>query len=184
MRSRNQSVRLVLSRAKCDRWSLSDIPVKKYRKSLSFFPSFVVSYSNRNCQALQSNDSNTAMGPIDRYHWRVCVEDTPAPGEHMNTSCPISFPRYAWWDVQSDEAALPIMEKTPRELTELFLPSSHTVGSQSQSSVAVSAAKAAKGALHSIGKALHHQHRHTHRHHHGGDVHVNAVQHVPFICSI
>lgn len=80
------------------------------------------------------------MGP-EGYHWRVCVEDKPAPGD---TSTRKSF---SWWDIQDENAVLPVKEASSSQLAKFFAP-------PREDSVSDTATKAAKGAFKSLGKAL------------------------------
>ena len=80
------------------------------------------------------------MGP-EGYHWRVCVEDKPLPGGSEIES------KFSWWDVQDENASLPVKEATQNQVRKLFAPSK----SESYSDQAT---KAAKGAFKSFGKAV------------------------------
>mmetsp|Transcript_18329 Transcript_18329/g.25847 ORF Transcript_18329/g.25847 Transcript_18329/m.25847 type:complete len:536 (-) Transcript_18329:230-1837(-) len=96
----------------------------------------------QHCAALHSLN---AAGP-DGYHWRVCMEDN-------RTNPPKSGPiPFSWWDIQDENARLPVKESTPQELEHLFFPKhSSSSGSSADSS---SASKAAKGAFKTLGKAM------------------------------
>jgi hypothetical protein len=85
------------------------------------------------------------LGP-DGYHWRVCVEDKPAPGEAGSSKT------YSWWDIQDENATLPIKTASQYNLHKFF--SSSSGGSSSESSVGDDVAKVAKGAFKSLGKAV------------------------------
>lgn len=90
----------------------------------------------RNCAALYGLNH---LGP-EGYHWRVCVEDKSAPGE----AAPKTF---SWWDIQDENAALPIKEASQYQLNKLFGPPKvHHQDGASKS--------AAKGAFLNIGKAM------------------------------
>lgn len=78
------------------------------------------------------------LGP-EGYHWRVFVEDKGAPGD----AGPKSF---SWWDIQDENAALPVKEATQHQLGKFFGPPK--VDSSD------SATKAAKGAFKALGKAV------------------------------
>lgn len=91
----------------------------------------------RNCAALYGLNH---LGP-EGYHWRVCLEDKAAPGE----TGPKTF---SWWDIQDENAALPIKEASTQQLHKFFTPPKvdHTDV----------ATKAAKGAFKTLGKAMSH----------------------------
>eukprot|EP00521_Asterionellopsis_glacialis_P012995 CAMPEP_0195292750 /NCGR_PEP_ID=MMETSP0707-20130614/10802_1 /TAXON_ID=33640 /ORGANISM="Asterionellopsis glacialis, Strain CCMP134" /LENGTH=523 /DNA_ID=CAMNT_0040353311 /DNA_START=64 /DNA_END=1635 /DNA_ORIENTATION=- len=94
----------------------------------------------QHCAAL--HHLNTA-GP-DGYHWRVCMEDN-------RTQPPKSGPiPFSWWDIQDENARLPVKESTPQELEHMFFPKH----SSSPTSSTDSASKAAKGAFKTLGKAM------------------------------
>jgi len=96
--------------------------------------------SHRNCIALRGLNHLGAEG----YHWRVCVEDKAAPGEPLAEK-----PSFSWWDVQDENAKLPVKQATQAQLSKLFaLPSSSATSSSTD------AAKVAKGAFKSLGKAM------------------------------
>lgn len=84
------------------------------------------------------------LGP-EGYHWRVCVEDKPAPGDHSSSS---SRKSYSWWDIQDENAVLPVKEASSYQLNKFFAPH------EKDTSVSETATKAAKGAFKSLGKAL------------------------------
>jgi hypothetical protein len=86
------------------------------------------------------------LGP-DGYHWRVCVEDKPAPGEAGSSKT------YSWWDIQDENATLPIKTASQYNLHKFFS-TSPSGGSSSESSVGDDVAKVAKGAFKSLGKAV------------------------------
>ena len=92
----------------------------------------------RNCAALRGLNH---LGP-DGYHWRVCVEDKPAQGETTATS-------FSWWDIQDENARLPIKQASQYQLSKFFMPKS-----TGEASTADVATKAAKGAFKSLGKAM------------------------------
>ena len=101
------------------------------------------------------------MGP-EGYHWRVCVEDKAPPGD---TSGRKSF---SWWDIQDENAVLPVKEASTSQLRKFFEP-------PREDSVSDQATKAAKGAFKSLGKALAGG---------GGGGHDSAVDHGPPVCVI
>jgi hypothetical protein len=96
-------------------------------------------YFHRNCAALHGLNH---LGP-DGYHWRVCVEDKPGPGSTSETK-----PTFSWWDVQDDNATLPIKEATQSSLNRFFAPPKN----ESYTDVT----KAAKGAFKMLGKTMSH----------------------------
>ena len=91
----------------------------------------------RNCRALHGLSH---LGP-EGYHWRVCVEDKPVPGDTSTRKS------YSWWDIQDENAVLPIKEASSSQLNKFFTP-------RKEDSVQDQATKAAKGAFKSLGKAL------------------------------
>lgn len=89
------------------------------------------------CEALRHLNP---MG-VDGFHWRVCVEDKPVPGATGEKT-------FSWWDVQDENARLPVKEATSSKLNRFFAPHEDTI------STTDAAAKAAKGAFKSFGKAM------------------------------
>ncbi|GKY93187.1 auxilin-like clathrin-binding protein required for normal clathrin function, variant 2 [Mayamaea pseudoterrestris] len=85
------------------------------------------------------------LGP-EGYHWRVCVEDKPAPGDEPNTKT------FSWWDVQDEHKALPVKSATPQQFQRFFTPPKQH--HHSDESVSDQATKAAKGMFKSVGKAV------------------------------
>ena len=110
----------------------------------------------QSCRALQSIHPNGADG----YHWRVRIDEKP------NTSHSSSGPTasassssspspdavaFSWWDVQDENARLPVKECTPKELKLMLVPKPP----QSDSDVVTQeVTKAAKGAMKYMGKAM------------------------------
>jgi hypothetical protein len=85
------------------------------------------------------------LGP-EGYHWRVCVEDKAVPGSNDAAS---SNKAFSWWDIQDENAALPIKEASSQQLLKFFsapLPSSDHHSDP--------ATKVAKGAFKTLGKAM------------------------------
>ena len=78
----------------------------------------------------------------DGYHWRVCVEDKPVPGASSSERT------YSWWDIQDENARLPVKEASQSQLAKFFAPP------KASASTTDVAAKAAKGAFKSLGKAM------------------------------
>ncbi len=78
---------------------------------------------------------------------------------------------YSWWDIQDENARLPIKEATPKELKKMFGPPKKE---ESSGDVVVEATKAAKGAMKYMGKAMNvvagsgSQSSSGREHHHGG----------------
>ena len=81
------------------------------------------------------------LGP-EGYHWRVCVEDKPVPGEHSARKT------FSWWDIQDENAALPVKEASQHQLSKFFGPPKIDHSDE--------VTKAAKGAFKSLGKAVSH----------------------------
>lgn len=82
------------------------------------------------------------LGP-EGYHWRVCVEDKPVPGEAASSE----GPTFSWWDIQDENAKLPIKQASQYRLSKLFAP-------KNNSSEHETPANAARGAFKSLGKAM------------------------------
>jgi hypothetical protein len=82
----------------------------------------------------------------DGFHWRVCIEDK------QPASSSSSKPTFSWWDIQDENARLPVKETALSQIESMFMPSKKT--SSSSMSSADSASKAAKGALKGLGKAF------------------------------
>lgn len=85
------------------------------------------------------------MGP-EGYHWRVCVEDKAVPS---NSDTNLNHKSFSWWDIQDENASLPIKEATSQQLHKFFTPPS-----SSNDSYTDPATKVAKGAFKSLGKAM------------------------------
>ena len=96
---------------------------------------------SRHCAALHGLNH---LGP-EGYHWRVCVEDKPIPGEAATEKS------FSWWDVQDENAKLPIKQASQYQLAKFFAPPKHHSESTTDA-----AAKAAKGAFKSFGKVMTH----------------------------
>ena len=86
------------------------------------------------------------MGP-EGYHWRVCVEDKAVPGNSDTINS--SHKTFSWWDIQDENASLPIKEATSQQLYKFFSPPS-----PSSDSYTDPATKVAKGAFKTLGKAM------------------------------
>ena len=98
-------------------------------------------FSYRHCAALHGLNH---LGP-EGYHWRVCVEEKGAPVE-SSSSAPFS-----WWDIQDENAKLPVKQASQSQLKKFFSPRS-----SEEASAADAATKAAKGAFKSFGKVVSH----------------------------
>lgn len=96
----------------------------------------------QNCSALYGLNH---LGP-EGYHWRVCVEDKAVPGNNDTNATQKSF---SWWDIQDENASLPIKEATSQQLHKFFTPSP-----PSNDSYTDPATKVAKGAFKTLGKAM------------------------------
>lgn len=89
------------------------------------------------------------LGP-EGYHWRVFVEDKhPIPGG--TDSLGGTSASFSWWDIQDENASLPIKEARQSHLNKFFGP--HAMDHTSDGD---DYAKTAKGALKSLGKAMSH----------------------------
>ncbi|KAL7481534.1 hypothetical protein ACHAW6_007468 [Cyclotella cf. meneghiniana] len=78
------------------------------------------------------------------YHWRVRIDERP------NTSHDYSGAAlYSWWDVQDENARLPVRECTNSELKKMFRPVKKDSEGELQE-----VTKAAKGAMKYVGKAM------------------------------
>lgn len=79
------------------------------------------------------------------YHWRVRIDERTQTshdsGVHSNEG-------YSWWDVQDENARLPIKECTHSELKKMLLPKKEDTGELQE------VTKAAKGAMKYMGKAM------------------------------
>ena len=81
------------------------------------------------------------LGP-EGYHWRVCVEDKPVPGEQSTCKT------FSWWDIQDENASLPVKEASQYQLNKFFSPAKEDTSDD--------VTKVAKGAFKSLGKAVSH----------------------------
>jgi len=97
----------------------------------------------QHCRALHSLNH---IGP-DGFHWRVCVEEKPPAGSSKETP-----PMFSWWDIQDENARLPVKETSLSTAEKMFMPQKGT--SSGPTSTADSATKAAKGAFKNLGKAM------------------------------
>ena len=69
----------------------------------------------------------------------------------MPGSATKSAPMFSWWDIQDENARLPVKEASLSQIEQMFMPGR---SSSSSSGSTDSAAKAAKGALKNLGKAM------------------------------
>jgi len=86
-----------------------------------------------NCHALARLNSAGANG----YHWRVRVDD--------KVTNPKAAPKYSWWDIQDENARLPVKEVSFTELSHILSP---------KSSYSDDSSKASSSMTRSLGKAL------------------------------
>lgn len=100
----------------------------------------------QHCVALRTLNHAGADG----YHWRVRVDDKAPAGS--DSGGPKPPPTFSWWDIQDESARLPVKEATASELEHLFSPAKQR--EMSGSTDTVTAAKAAKGAMRTLGKAM------------------------------
>ncbi len=98
----------------------------------------------RNCVALHCLNH---LGP-EGFHWWVCIEDKPIPGESAYES-----PSFSWWDIQDENVKLPIKQAPQGQLRNLFAPPKQELSSSDGLTANVTA-KAAKGAFKTLGKAM------------------------------
>jgi len=89
-----------------------------------------------NCHALARLNSAGASG----YHWRVRVDDKVAN--------PKAAPKYSWWDIQDENARLPVKEVSFTELNHILSPPKRSSISND------SASKGGSSMSRSLGKAL------------------------------
>lgn len=110
------------------------IPRKNNGVTLSSIKSHIATYG------ILPNNNNGG------YHWRVRIDDRPNNSEGSDNSG--GKTKYSWWDIQDENARLPIKEATPKELKKMFGPPKiETSGDVTQE-----VTKAAKGAMKFMGK--------------------------------
>lgn len=90
------------------------------------------------CQALRILSSAGPSG----YHWRVRVDDKPNPNAKSSSS-------YSWWDIQDDNAKLPVRHVGFSELQNLL-----SDQPQRKSGGVSDATQTAKGVVGKLGKAM------------------------------
>jgi hypothetical protein len=124
--------------------------------------------------SIKSHITTYGILPSNGYHWRVRIDDRPSSdhsggggGSGDNSG---GKTKYSWWDIQDENARLPIKEATPKELKKMFGPPKiETSGDVTQE-----VTKAAKGAMKFMGKLAgsastsHHQSGGGHHHGSGG----------------
>lgn len=94
-----------------------------------------LAHAKKHCRALQKINSAGADG----YHWRVRVDDkVTKPKAPLN---------YSWWDIQDENARLPVKEVTFTELSHILSPPKKTMTDDSMS-------KSVSNVTRSLGKAM------------------------------
>lgn len=94
-----------------------------------------LAHAKKHCRALQKINSAGANG----YHWRVRVDDkVTKPKAPLN---------YSWWDIQDENARLPVKEVTFTELSHILSPPRKTMTDDSM-------AKSVSNVTRSLGKAM------------------------------
>mmetsp|Transcript_16309 Transcript_16309/g.39017 ORF Transcript_16309/g.39017 Transcript_16309/m.39017 type:complete len:554 (+) Transcript_16309:66-1727(+) len=111
----------------------------------------------QSCRALQLIHPDGAYG----YHWRVRIDEKPntshsssggtGGGGGGGSGGPGGRSAYSWWDVQDENARLPVKEATPSELKRMLIPKKPAAEGDV---VAQEVTKAAKGAMKYMGKAM------------------------------
>jgi len=87
----------------------------------------------------------------DGYHWRVRVDEKTSP-DGSGSSKVLA---YSWWDIQDENAKLPVKDASMSDLADMFHGgSSSSGGGGTSGSAADDVTKAATGALKSLGKAM------------------------------
>lgn len=107
-------------------------------KSLPYLP-------ERHCVALQ----RIGASGCDGYHWRVRVDEKVGGSS--------KGPQFSWWDIQDENAKLPVREASVAELARAFAVPSGSSSSPSggaSGDMAEDMAKVASGAIRSLGKAM------------------------------
>jgi hypothetical protein len=94
-----------------------------------------------NCHALKQLNPAGANG----YHWRVRVDD--------KVNNPKAPPKYSWWDIQDENARLPVKEVSFTDLSHILSPSSSQRDSGHHPHDS-SSTSAASSVTRSLGKAL------------------------------
>eukprot|EP00553_Chaetoceros_curvisetus_P002087 CAMPEP_0204625526 /NCGR_PEP_ID=MMETSP0717-20131115/11270_1 /ASSEMBLY_ACC=CAM_ASM_000666 /TAXON_ID=230516 /ORGANISM="Chaetoceros curvisetus" /LENGTH=499 /DNA_ID=CAMNT_0051641249 /DNA_START=28 /DNA_END=1527 /DNA_ORIENTATION=+ len=95
-------------------------------------------HAKRYCRALQKIN----VAGADGYHWRVRVDD-----KVTNPKGPL---KYSWWDIQDENAKLPVREVTFTELSHILSPPRKSSSSVADDSVS----KSVSSVTRSLGKAM------------------------------
>jgi hypothetical protein len=101
------------------------------------------------------------------YHWRVRIDDrqnSDGSGSDSGSGSGGKTNKYSWWDIQDENARLPIKEATTKELKKMFGPPK-IESSGGGDVVTQEVTKAAKGAMKFMGKLAGGT---STSHHHGG----------------
>lgn len=113
----------------------------------------------KHCAALRTFNHAGADG----FHWRVRVDDKAKPSSGGSKPPP----DFSWWDIQDENAKLPIKEATNSELEHMFSPpkvhhtstsSSETGGAHKAKGMLGKAMNAVAGTVDGSGTAGHHDH--------------------------
>src|SRR5210317_1976859 len=81
--------------------------------------------------SIKSHITTYGILPSNGYHWRVRIDDRPSSdhsgggsgsGSGDNGSSGGGKTKYSWWDIQDENARLPIKEATTKELKKMFGP--------------------------------------------------------------
>jgi hypothetical protein len=137
------------------------IPPKFVAHVFSFSGSTLLLHPSRYCTALYGMNH---LGP-DGYHWRICMQDRPVPGDaHVNVA---DLPT-SWWDIQDESATLPIKESTQYQLHKFL----HPPPKDNDGGALLSEAKAT---FKSLGKVMSHAVGAAADHHHDGGPTVRIV---------
>uniref|UniRef100_A0A7S2P3P3 J domain-containing protein n=1 Tax=Leptocylindrus danicus TaxID=163516 RepID=A0A7S2P3P3_9STRA len=102
----------------------------------------------------QLHDVITALSPTG-FHWRVRMEDQASQSQHKRNVSTTS-PNYSWWDVQDENAKLPVRDMTMGELEALYNGNkkSSNNSNSNQGDAGSMAAGAAKSAFKGLTKAI------------------------------
>ena len=75
----------------------------------------------QSCRALQSINAHGSDG----YHWRVRIDEKPNTSHSSSGGSSTSGNEgvaFSWWDIQDENARLPVKEATPKELKRMLEP--------------------------------------------------------------
>ena len=109
------------------------------RNSNTISPSYNAYYMSRqggitlknvkqSCRALQSINAHGSDG----YHWRVRIDEKPNTSHSSSgSSSSNEGAAFSWWDIQDENARLPVKEATPKELKRMLEPKFHKKSSES-----------------------------------------------------